>query len=294
MFYKMSLQNFKNRFETETACIQQLVQLKWPDGFICPRCGHRSSYTIQSRRHPLFECRLCRHQTSAIAGTIMEGSRTPLTKWFLALYLLTNCDTGLSAAKLGRVIHVTYKTAWLILHKIRHAIGHLDASLPLQGDVRAFSEIYGRPYNPTIYRHKQEHPVWISASLTPARNPQYMKIKLISNDHLSGRSILKLGITAFREQHIGQNVQEVSIYPRRFGHDRPPAYHTRWRHIRECIWSTHRGIGRRHLQAYLNEYCYRYNITSAETGDMLCLLKASVCSSSPVKVNSERSSLLAA
>ncbi|MFC0215290.1 transposase [Paenibacillus chartarius] len=258
---RMTLEQLQMRFGTEEKCIKHLIHLKWPDGFRCPRCGYASAYLTQTRRLPLFECRSCRHQTSPIVGTIMEGSRTPLSKWFIALYLVSHNAQGISAVALRRKISVTYKTAWLILHKIRHAIGKLDASLPLTGIVRVNAEQYGRPYNPTIFRHRQEHPVWIAASLIYAIEPRYMKIKLINNSHLRGRNILKQAVAAFRENHISSNAAQVTFIPRRYDPQCPKVLHYRWKELRRNLWLTHRGIGRRYLQAYLDEFCFRYNLT---------------------------------
>ena len=73
---------------SEKACEEYLFHLKWPNGFVCPYCGHGQAYTIHTRKQPLYECACCKHQTSLTAGTIMEGTRTSLIKWFTAIYNL--------------------------------------------------------------------------------------------------------------------------------------------------------------------------------------------------------------
>src|SRR5665647_854920 len=80
---------FLARFQSEESCIDYLVNMKWPHGFSCERCSCRSVYRTETRRLPLFECADCRYQASPIVGTVMEGSSTPLHKWFLALYLIS-------------------------------------------------------------------------------------------------------------------------------------------------------------------------------------------------------------
>ncbi|TVY11929.1 transposase [Paenibacillus cremeus] len=99
------LKHFQELFGTEEACADYLFHAKWPDGFSCPRCGSHHAYKTATRRLPLFECAHCRHQTSLTAGTIFENSRTALTKWFLALYLVSQLETGISAVALSEAIH---------------------------------------------------------------------------------------------------------------------------------------------------------------------------------------------
>lgn len=125
---------------SEQDCMLALYKSKWPDGFRCPRCAHHEAYRIATRKLPLFECKNCRTQTSLIAGTIMEGTRTPLSSWFLAISLLA-APNGINAKQLARTISVTYKTAWLICHKIRHAMRCAEQKSLLTGVVRIASGI---------------------------------------------------------------------------------------------------------------------------------------------------------
>jgi transposase-like protein len=74
---------WQKQFSTEDDCLKYLQQMKWPDGFICPRCGNDHRYEITS--HHLYECTQCKKQTSVMAGTLFHGSKITLIKWFLAL-----------------------------------------------------------------------------------------------------------------------------------------------------------------------------------------------------------------
>jgi transposase-like protein len=85
----VSLASFVARFNSEEACADYLFQIKWPHGFVCPRCHHHDYYKMTTRRLPLYECAHCHHQASLTVGTVMEGSRTPLQKWFIAFYRLS-------------------------------------------------------------------------------------------------------------------------------------------------------------------------------------------------------------
>ncbi|MDG0790828.1 transposase [Cohnella ginsengisoli] len=154
----------------EDDCAEALFAAKWPDGFRCPRCSHAHYYDIASRRRRLFECRSCSHQTSLTAGTALEGTRTPLAKWFKAMYLM---QFGISAVLLAELICVTYKTAWLINHKLRHVIGEQDRARPLEGSLQLLGEYYGYEYHryfsdKLVHGALKPQPIVIGASLDAA------------------------------------------------------------------------------------------------------------------------------
>ena len=118
--YPRDLQEFDVRFATEQSCREYLFQLRWPDGFRCPRCGCRESTPV---RTILLRCRECRHQTSVTAGTIFQDTRTPLRLWFQAMWWVTTQKNGASALGLQRVLGLRqYQTAWTWLHKLRTAM----------------------------------------------------------------------------------------------------------------------------------------------------------------------------
>src|SRR5260370_40920315 len=118
--YPRNLSEFDARFGTEEAGREYLFQLRWPEGFRCPRCGCRESSPV---RTVLLGCGECRHQASVLAGTIFQDTRTPLRLWFQAMWWLTTQKNGASALGLQRVLGLKqYQTAWTWLHKLRSAM----------------------------------------------------------------------------------------------------------------------------------------------------------------------------
>lgn len=115
-----SLIELAQTYGTEEKCLLLLESLRWPDGPTCPRCESTTAYKIKNRR--VFECGDCRHQYSATSGTIMHRSRLPLPKWILAAALIVNGRKGISACQMARDLHVTYKTAWYLGHRLRRAM----------------------------------------------------------------------------------------------------------------------------------------------------------------------------
>ena len=131
--FPKTLREFQAKFATEEACQQYLAACRWPDGFVCPRCGSRRAYELGKLRR--WQCAGCRHQVSLTAGTILHNTKTPLTVWFWAAYLMTTDKRGLSALLLQRQLGLSrYETAWMMLHKFRRAMINLKRE-PLRGDV---------------------------------------------------------------------------------------------------------------------------------------------------------------
>ncbi|PWG60974.1 hypothetical protein DEM34_18825 [Spiribacter halobius] len=115
---RLSMPKFLRLYRQECQCAAALEQARWPAGLRLPRC-HVAAYSrVQGRTHTLFQCRGCRHQTSLIAGAVMRGTKLPLTVRFLAICLLSQAKTGLSALALARHLGVSYPSAWLMHHKL--------------------------------------------------------------------------------------------------------------------------------------------------------------------------------
>ena len=141
--FPKTLPEFQSKFASEEACQQYLAACRWPDGFVCPRCGNRRAYELVKLRR--WQCAGCRHQVSLTAGTILHNTKTPLTVWFWAAYLMTTDKRGVSALLLQRQLALRrYETAWMMLHKFRRAMINLSRE-PLQGDVEVDDTWIGGP-----------------------------------------------------------------------------------------------------------------------------------------------------
>lgn len=117
----MSIPEFLRHFGTEAHCAEAIKRVRWPQGFRCPRCD---------------DARHCRHQASVTAGTMMEHSKLPLTTWFLAIHLISQAKTGVSALALKRDLDVIYPTAWLLHQKINRAMADREAAHLLDSAVQ--------------------------------------------------------------------------------------------------------------------------------------------------------------
>lgn len=118
--YPRTMAEFEARFRSEQACREYLFQLRWPEGFRCPRCGAAKVWPLRS---VLSQCAACGRQVSVTAGTIFQDTHTPLTVWFRAMWWVTAQKNGVSALGLQRVLGLgSYQTAWAWLHKLRRAM----------------------------------------------------------------------------------------------------------------------------------------------------------------------------
>jgi transposase-like protein len=118
--YPRTILEFEQRFATEEACWEYLRQLRWPDGFRCPRCQCPKAWLTKRR---LYHCTKCGLETSLIAGTIFQDTRKPLQLWFRAMWYVVGQKNGVSAAGLQRVLGLSrYETVWLWMHKLRTAM----------------------------------------------------------------------------------------------------------------------------------------------------------------------------
>jgi transposase-like protein len=153
-------------FVDEDEARKALEQVRWPNGPVCPHCGVTGPEIAkvegkkQSHRPGLYYCNACKGQFTVTVGTVFERSKIPLTKWWMAVYLLNSSKKGFSAHQLHRTLKVTYKTAWFMMHRIREAMrtGGLG---PMGGpgkvvevDETAIGRLQGVPKQTAGFAHK--------------------------------------------------------------------------------------------------------------------------------------------
>jgi transposase-like protein len=266
----ITLMEFQSNFGTEEACESHLFKIRWPNGFVCPKCGHTEYFNIKSRH--LYQCKSCNHQTSVTAGTIMEKSKTPLTKWFWAMFLMGEDKRGCSALYLSKQLKVAYSTAWAISHKIRTAMGQRDTMYVLDGTVELDDAFFGGTREGSKRgRGTDKTVVLVGISLNPQGKPQFVKMRTVEN--VKGKTL---------ERFAKENIEPGSFiksdgfksYNKLCGagysHEGKPfdpegePEHLKWLHIvisnaKAFIQGTYHGLDDLHLQSYLDEFCFRFN-----------------------------------
>ena len=193
---------FKN-YGTENQCADALFKWRWPVGFRCPQCGSGRHSVVKTRK--LYQCTDCHHQTSLISGTIFEQTKLPLTLWFLAIHLITQAKTGLSALALKRQTGVSYNTAWSMKHKIMQVMKERDDSKPLSGIIQLDDVYWGgeRRGGKRGRGSANKVPFVAAVSLNEEGHPIAMNMNVVKGFRLTE-------ISRWAKQHLQPNSTVIS------------------------------------------------------------------------------------
>ena len=127
-YHDLTLLDFQDRFPDEQSCLEYLIRMRWPNGWKCPNGCTGKIDRVKKRAGFVFECRACGAQGYPAAGTIFNKSRLSLRKWFWAIFLMATARQGVSALYLQKQLGIgSYRAAWLMGQKIRHAMLERDA-----------------------------------------------------------------------------------------------------------------------------------------------------------------------
>jgi hypothetical protein len=280
-----SLLEFQKAFGSEEACLEHLQQMKWPDGFVCPRCGHDKAWMIRTRK--VMDCKKCRGKTSVTAGTIFHKTRTSLLKWYWLIYRMATDKVGTSVAEMQRILDIRdYKTAWLMAHKVRKAMSDRDARYKLAGLVEMDESFFGPAGHTRGRGSEQKNTVLCAVSLYKdakgKEKPGFAHMRVVDDasaksidgflDRLGcgpeteeGRDLLNaIRTDGWKSYKRAAKDKEITHY--RVVLRKPsdaglllPWVHRVISNAKSVIRGTHRGVSEKHLQSYLGEVCYRFN-----------------------------------
>lgn len=284
-----SLEKFTSDFADDFACAEYLAKKRWRSGFKCPKCGGNRAWRLEARPW-VWECQGvqvgqggqrtrtgCHHQTSLIAGTVMHGTHLPLRKWFLAAYLVATHSNGISALQLQPKLGVGYKTAWLLLHKLRRAMVNPVRS-PLSGIVEIDEtnvpfRSKDEPKGGGQGRSSIGKIFMVGAvEVREGRYPGRMRLERIVNiDRESlhafiarnttvGTLLLTDGNTAYRRMpqrdHSAINLSAENA-PK--AHEVLPWVHRVFSNFKRWSYGTYHGLRKKHIDIYANEFVFRWN-----------------------------------
>ena len=263
----MNLVDLMHEFCDEAKCRRYIEQLRWPRGAECPRCESTKVYRLENRH--LLLCASCEHQFSATAGTIFHDTHLPLTKWFLATMLLCESKKGMSACQIQRSLGVSYKTAWYLCHRIRAAMLEV-APEPLDGTVEIDETYVGGKKR--RWRAKSDKAVVIGIR---QRNGDLRMIRAKDAKSKTVREIINANVGGEVEVIL---TDESAIYPyaleemlkakhKTINHTKEYAHgdvHTNtvesaFSLLKRGIVGTWHKVSAKHLPAYLDEMCFRFN-----------------------------------
>jgi transposase-like protein len=263
--YPTSLIEFQAEFGTEAACAAYLVELRWPNGFVCPACGSLRAWTLKTKTHT-FECADCGRQTSVRAGTILQDSKLALTTWFLAAFLIATHSNGLSARQLQRLLGLgSYRTAWMLAGKLRRAMVDPQRA-PLSGLIEADESTLPLRTKDDPAAGGGGHSLEGKMALVGAveiSDGVVGRLRLQAIDDYSAETLHAFLLKAVTP---GSAVKTDgwSGYPGAPGlaHDPHvilPTIHTVFSNVKSWAKGVYHGLRRPHLQSYLDEFVFRFN-----------------------------------
>lgn len=260
---------FMERFSDDKTCREYLFGLRWPEGFVCPKCGCIGEYSVITSRKR-YQCKACRHQTSVIAGTVMDRTHLPLQTWFWAMYLLSHDKRGYSAMQLSRELDLGYDTAWFLLHRIRSAMASRDEAYLLDGIVEFDDTYIGKSHKGRKRgRGTRKSKVIVALSKNDEGKPRYVKMQVVPNlrgktigtfaeSHIAeGSTIQTDAFPSYRKPLRGKYLHQYQVFDE--DSDMLHWLHTIIANMKASISGTFHGLGKKHLQPYLDEFCYRFN-----------------------------------
>ncbi len=293
-YNEISFFEFQERFQTEDDCFRYLKKLRWPEGFVCPKCGHAEAYFMRKRK--VFQCKNCRHQTSLTVNTIFHRTHVPLKKWFWTIFLVGTDKRGCSAKRLEKLIGVHYATAWLMIHKIRRAMENRDSLYKLSKFIEMDDSYFGSSTSGKRGRGAANKSTVVVAVENRGTGPGFAKMEVVNSMH--SKHIKDFALRAIEEEQTihTDDYPSYNVLDMAFHHlgetVKPPEAMKKlpWGHslngnAKSFIRGTYHGVSHKHLQSYLGEFCYRFNRRFNELKIADRLLTA--CLSTPVVTYAE-------
>lgn len=284
--YPGSFGEFLVWFPTDAACLDYLEWLRWPDGFVCASCGNAGGWRLRDGR---WQCSSCGARTSVTAGTVFDRTRTPLTVWFAACWSFATAKGGVSATELKRMLEIgSYQTAWAMLHRLRSVLVRPGRE-KLSGVVEV-DETYVGGVEPGLRGGRavgKKVLLGIAVEVGEDGDLGRCRMRLLPNasaaslqpfvaDHVAhGSRVItdawsgyaSLGSLGFVHEARNQQVARAQ------GEDANallPAVHQAASLLKRWLLGTHQGaVSADHLQAYVDEFVFRFNRRTSKNRGML-------------------------
>ncbi len=299
---------FNQTFDSEESCLAVLEKLRWPNGFICPNCGHDDGYRLKCR--PLIQCTICHAQTSVTAGTLFHRTHLPLTVWFYIIFSTSEDKGGASSARIAAELNMRQKTVWNILHKLRYAMGLRDDLIRLAGFIEMDEAVLGpqarrshtvfeqlesedKPKTRSRGRKKKDGgPRKVQTDVLVLVEEEKQSAGVVAMkvlDSVSGRDIREVlnlrleenqqikcdGLQAHHTALFGFNcTYNAVVCSGPNGCVELPIVHRAISLLKTFLMGTYYGVSQKHLQSYLNEFCFRFNRKNSAYPKLLSLLRA--------------------
>jgi transposase-like protein len=263
----MDLMKLMEDCDTQEECRAILEELRWKDGIRCPRCDSDKISRIRKRFQ--YDCDSCRYQFSVTSGTIFHDSHLPLPKWFAATYLMCESKKGISANQLKRNLHTSYQTAWHLCHRIRAAM--LEVAPEKLGGTVEIDETYvgGKKRR---WRPRSDKAVVIGIRqrngdlrMIHAKDAKSATVREIINANVGGHVEVIMtdesAIYPWALDKMQKNLHKTINHSREYAHGdvHTNTVESAFSLLKRGIVGTWHKVSAKHLPAYLDEMCFRFN-----------------------------------
>ena len=263
----MNIRQFFERFDSDDACLDHLMGIRYGHAFECPKCRKDSKFH-RIKKRKAYECQFCGFQVYPMAGTPFERSRTPLQLWFFAMFLFCASRNGVSAKELQRQLGVTYKTAWRMGHQIRKYMAWVDGDGRLGGHriVEADKAYIGGKDkmghdDKTIVLGMVERGGDIVTKIVKGRAQHWVMSEILRHVKRGTRvaTDMSTSFTGLKDDGYAHGRIDHQKEHRR-GQVHTNTIDGYWSQLKRGISGTYVSVSRKHLQKYLKEFEYRYNM----------------------------------
>ncbi len=265
----MTVTQFLQAFPTDDACLDHLFKIRFGTTPACQKCGEIGKFR-RLKKMPAYTCN-CGNHIHPMVGTPFEKSRTPLQKWFFAMFLFTTTRNGVSAKEIQRQLGVTYKCAWRIAHEIRKYMGFVDGDAPLGGSGMNPVEIDKAFIGGKDKRGEDDKAVVLGmverggevmTRVIQGRS-EYHVVPHIMNNVKKGASIMTdearafqhLGVYGFKHESVNHSAKEYVN-----GQCHTNTIEGFWSWFKRGVNGTHVWVSKQHLDKYLQEFEFRFNL----------------------------------
>lgn len=265
---EMNLPKLIEQFGSDEKCRARLTELRWPNGITCPRCQSASFSTIAERNQ--YDCNACRYQFSVTSGTIFHDTHLSLSKWFLAIYLMTESKKGMSALQIKRTLCIAYETAWYLCHRIRAAMREINADL-LRGVVEVDEtyvggKVHGRGMgykgNKTLVIGAVQRQGKLKLQVIPNASRDVIHKFIKDNTAPDTEAIYTDELPAYWGIDDGNTIHRTvrhGIDEWVFGDVHTNGIESVWSLLKRSIIGSYHKVSVKHLDAYLDELEHRFN-----------------------------------
>ena len=262
--YPANLSELEERFGSDQACREYLFYLRWPEGYICPRCGHRKAWRMKDG---WFRCASCDYKCSITSGTIFEGTRKSLVLWFRAIWWVTSQKSGASAKSVQRILELgSYQTAWAWMHKLRRAMVRPGRDR-LSGKVEV-DETYIGGEKPGKRGRGADGKALVAIAVEDKTEKKIGRIRLsvipdASSDSLTlfAQQCVEKGSTVRTDDWPGyNNLRSIGYFHEVVKSTDLKIAHLGVSLLKRWLLGTHQGaVSHEHLNYYLDEFTFRFN-----------------------------------